>query len=261
MRGSCLDLMVQSRACNFPEQLTVFALIKTNDKNMPTIHNTGRLVGVLFLLIFIAGVATYQFLQAPLFSDDYLSAIASGSRQLIVSVVLGLFSGIASIVIASLLLPIFKKYNASLAYIYLAFCVFSSVSIAIDNISVLSLLDFSRLYVQELTGDTTILQLMGELLYERHWWTHYLSLLISCFPAFILYRALYLSQLVPRAISLFGMLAAALMFTEQLSSILGHSISMNMLLPMGLVQLFLPLWLIVRGFKVSEENTENVALR
>jgi hypothetical protein len=228
---------------------------------MLTIQNTGRLVGLLYLLIFIAGVSTYQFLQVSLFTDDYLSAIASSSQQVIVSVVLGLFSGLASIVIASLLLPIFKKFNVSMAYIYLAFCVFSSVAIAIDNISVVSLLDLSRLYVQELTGDTNILQLMGELLYERHWWTHYLSLLISCFPVFILYRVLYLSRLVPRVISIFGMLAAVLMFTEQLSSILGQSISMNMLLPMGLVQLFLPIWLIVRGFKVSEENTENVPLR
>ncbi len=202
----------------------------------------------------------YQFLQAPLFSDDYLSAIASGSQGLIVSVVLGLFSGLASIVIASLLLPIFKKYSVSLAYIYLSFCVFASIAIAIDSISVLSLLDLSRLYVQDVTGDTTMLQLMGELLWERHWWTHYLSLLVSCFPVFVLYLALYISRLIPRPISVFGMLAAILMFTEQMSSLFGHSISMDMLLPIGLVQLILPFWLMIRGFRLPVESTENVVL-
>jgi hypothetical protein len=38
------------------------------------------------------------------------------------------------------------------------------------------------------------------------------------------------------------------MFVEVLFSIFGNSISMNMMLPMGLIQLALPLWLIVKGF-------------
>jgi hypothetical protein len=42
------------------------------------------------------------------------------------------------------------------------------------------------------------------------------------------------------------------MFVEVLFSIFGQSISMNLMLPMGLVQLALPLWLIVKGFNSSE---------
>jgi hypothetical protein len=42
-----------------------------------------------------------------------------------------------------------------------------------------------------------------------------------------------------------------LMFIEILFSIFGNSISMNMLLPIGLIQLILPLWLIFKGFDSS----------
>ena len=43
--------------------------------------------------------------------------------------------------------------------------------------------------------------------YKKHWWTHYLSLLISCFPVFILYYTLYVSKLIPIGISIGGIIA------------------------------------------------------
>jgi hypothetical protein len=47
------------------------------------------------------------------------------------------------------------------------------------------------------------------------------------------------------------------MFVEVLFSIFGQSISMNLMLPMGLVQLALPVWLIVKGFSSPLLNAEN----
>jgi hypothetical protein len=46
------------------------------------------------------------------------------------------------------------------------------------------------------------------------------------------------------------------MFTEILFSIFGNSISMNMLLPIGLIQLIFPLWLIFKGLNSSVLETE-----
>lgn len=48
-------------------------------------------------------------------------------------------------------------------------------------------------------------------------------------------------------LSVIGICAALLMFIEILASILGNSISMNMLLPIGFIQLVLPFWLIFKG--------------
>ena len=117
----------------------------------------------------------------------------------------------------------------------------------IDNVSVLSMLELSKEYVNENQSSGTL----ETLVYKKHWWTHYFYLLISCFPVFVLYYALYLSKLVPRIISVFGIIAIILMFIEELSSIFGHGISMNMLLPIGLIQLILPVWLIIKGFNSS----------
>lgn len=216
---------------------------------------TGRIVGALLLFIFISGVIVFQVLQGPvLFSENYITSTSEHSNQIISSMVLGILSGIASVVIATLLLPIFKTYNVRLAYLYLAFCIINMISIMMDNISVASMLELSKAYVKN--GSTGDLGLLETLVSETHYWTHYFYLLISCFPVFVLYYTLYLYKLVPRLISIIGIIAVLLMFIEELSSIFGKSISMNMLLPMGLIQFILPFWLIFKGLYSRQPNAQ-----
>jgi hypothetical protein len=224
---------------------------------MKSNKKVGRLVGLLFLLIFVTGIAVYQFLQGTvLFSDDFLTATSAHSNEIIISTLLLFLSGMTSVVIATILLPVFKKHSITLAVLYLAFCILNFIAISVDNISVLAMLELSLEYSKNGTSSADTLNDLGKVFYKNHWWTHYLSLLISCFPVFILYCAFYVSKLIPKVISTFGIIAVILMFIEILFSIFGNSISMNMLLPIGLIQLILPLWLIIKGMKTSVLKTE-----
>ena len=208
----------------------------------------GRITGVLLLFVFVSGIIIFQFLQGSvLFSDNFLTTASENANQIISSILLGIFNGIASIIVATLLLPIFKRYSFTLAYLYLAFCILSFIAILIDNVSVVSMLELSKEYVQN--GNDNSMKILENLVYERHRWTHYFYLLISCFPVYILYYTLYVSKLVPRIISIFGLFAVMLMFTEEILSIFGYGQGMDMLLPMALIQLTLPLWLIFKGFR------------
>jgi hypothetical protein len=184
-----------------------------------------------------------------------LTTTSENSNKIISSTLLGIFSGIASIVIATILLPIFKRHSSNLAYLYFAFCILSFIAIMIDNVSVVSMLELSNEYVKN--GNDSSVKILEALVYQRHRWTHYFYLLISCFPVFILYYTLYLSKLVPRIISIFGIFAVILMFIEELLSIFGHGISMDMLLPIALIQLTLPLWLIFKGLNSPLLEKEN----
>jgi hypothetical protein len=219
-------------------------------------QKAGRVSGVLFLFAFISGVVVFQVLQGPvLFADDFITTTSEHSNQIISSALLGILSGLASIVIAIILLPIFKRYSYYVAFLYLAFCILNFIALMLDNVSVISMLELSNEYVANGNSDT--LQVIGNLVYEKHHWTHYMYLLISCFPVFVLYYGFFVSKIVPRVISIFGMFAALLMFIEILSSIFGNSISMNMMLPMGLIQLALPIWLMVKGFSSPELKAKN----
>ncbi|WP_424003648.1 DUF4386 domain-containing protein [Maribacter sp. IgM3_T14_3] len=223
---------------------------------MKSTNNVGRVTGLLFLLIFIMGILIYQFLQGPiLFSDDFLITAAPNANKLITSVLLGSLSGLFSITISALLFPVFKKYSTTLAVLYLAFSILDFVAISIDNTSVLAMLELSKAYVTNVEVNTSILETMAPIYSQKHWWSHYLSLLTSCFSVFVLYFAFYRTKLIPRVLSVFGIVAVLLMFIEILASILGDGISMNMLLPMGAIQLILPLWLLVKGLNTKGLET------
>ena len=128
----------------------------------------------------------------------------------------------------------------------------------IDNYSVLSMLEFSKEYVKVEGENSNSLELMKRLVYEKHWWSHFNYLLVSCFPVFVLYYTLFKSKLVPRIISVFGIFAVSLTFIEEVITFFGHGFGMNMLLPMALIQLTLPIWLIIKGFNPKSLTNNSI---
>jgi hypothetical protein len=216
---------------------------------MSSDQKTEKVAGVLFLIIFILGVTIYQVLQGDvLFSKDFLTKTSLHSNQIVLSTLVNFLSGILSIIISILLLPIIQKQSQRLAYLYISFCVLHFVGISVDNIASLSILELSQIYVESQITDLETLKITGAVFYKVHWRTHYISLLISCFPVFVLFYTLYFTRLIPRVISVFGVLAVILMLIEIVSSFLGYGISMNMMLPIAIIQLFFPIWLLIKGF-------------
>lgn len=216
----------------------------------------GRIIGVLFLLNFITGIVVYQFLQGPvLFGKNYLIDTSANANQIISSTLLGVFMGVNAIVISIILVPVFKKHNFNLALLYVTSCILYFIAICIDNSSVLSMLELSQEYVKNGNTNSTTYELMGNIYYKKHWWTHYFSLLISSFPVLILFYTFFVAKLIPRVLSGFGMLAATLLFVEIFLSLFGKGFGMNMMMPIGLIQLIVPLWLLFKGLKTEKEKT------
>jgi hypothetical protein len=220
---------------------------------MNTNKKTGRIAGALLLFIFITGITIFQFLQsAVLTSKDFVIATSENENQIILSTILGVFSGIASIIVAIILLPIFKKDHFNLAVLYVVFCAFNFVAIMIDNYSVLSMLEFSKASVNNTEEVSSFIKMMETVFFEKHIWTHYFYLLISCIPVFVLFTTLFVSKLVPRILSGFGIVAVIFMFIHILATIFGQNISSNMMMPIALIQLIFPFWLIFKGLKPSK---------
>ncbi|PHS54296.1 MAG: hypothetical protein COB01_01460 [Lutibacter sp.] len=218
--------------------------------------NKGKTVGILFLASIILGVVIYQILQGPiLFADDFLTATSDNKNHIITSTVLGLLNGLITIVIAVLMLPVFKQYNFSLTFLYLSFTIANFVMIAIDNVSVLSILELSLNHSKYEVDNVGVFGIIGELLYQKHWWTHYMSLLSSSFYMFTFYLLFYQSKLIPKFLSLFGLIAVSMMFIEILSSIFGQSIGIILMLPLGIAQLSLVVWLLIKGIN-QQNNTK-----
>ena len=217
--------------------------------------NKGRIVGILLMTSIVLGVVVFQILQGPiLFADDFLTATSDNKNAIITSTVLGLLNGVITMIIAVLMLPAFKQYNLSLSFLYLSFTIVNFVMIAIDNVSTLSILELSISHSKQEGVEGETFGVMSELLYRKHWWTHYMSLLSSSFYMFTFYLLFYQSKLIPKIISVAGLIAVSMMFTEILSSIFGQSIGMFLMLPLGIVQLSLVVWLLIKG--INQQNNK-----
>ncbi|QYR19298.1 DUF4386 domain-containing protein [Paenibacillus sp. sptzw28] len=59
---------------------------------------------------------------------------------------------------------------------------------------------------------------------------------------------LYRSRLIPRLISVFGLIGYASLLTSALLELFGYSPGMLLFLPGALFEILMPVWLIVKGF-------------
>jgi hypothetical protein len=126
-------------------------------------------------------------------------------------------------------------------------------------ITPLSLISLSQEYLKAEAPDAVYYQIAGTLsIAER---ASVVNLLIPIFfslGALLLYYSLYQTRLLPRFISVWGLVAAVLILTLNLLSTfgleLGMGISMIFALPIILNEIIMGIWLIAKGFNPSDVN-------
>lgn len=223
---------------------------------MNTSRKTSRIVGVLFLTAMVASLLGGGLVESILSAPDYLIAVSENETQVIIGVLLELINGIAVVGIGVLMFTILRQHNESIALGYLGFRIIESVFSSVIVISPLSLITLSQEYSKAGASDASYFQTVGALsIAER---ASVVGLLIPVFfslGALLFYYLLYQSKLLPRFISVWGLIGVALILTLNLLSALGLevgiSIGLIFALPIILNEIFLGIWLIVKGFSSS----------
>ena len=220
---------------------------------MNTSGKTARTVGALFLIsnvTFILGaiVLVESILGAP----DYLTLVSANRAQVILGVLLELINGIAYVGIAVLMFPVFKQRHESLALGYVGFRVIEFIMQIASDLSPLALLTLSEEFVSAGAPASSAFQAVGaSWLAERFWAFQMLSLIFGL-GALMFYYMLYQLKLIPRFISVWGLIGATAVLAntvlEMFELSLSPGIGLVLGLPMLLNELFLGVWLIVKGF-------------
>jgi len=183
------------------------------------------IVGLLFLastLTFMIGSNQIRF---------FLIDVSQNKSPLFLGVILEIICGFAVVGIGVLMFPILKLFNKRLALGYVIFRIIECSIIIVGGIYLLSLLEFMWKYEMIIFAFTAL----GGLIFS------YL---------------LYLSKLVPRYLSGLGIIGYLILFLGvvlDMFSIFNINVGAGMLLylPGGLFELFLPIWLFIKGFNSS----------
>ena len=223
---------------------------------MNTDRKTAIIVGVLFLLGF-AGAFGPVVVKPILDDPNYLIKIFENENTVMVGALLQLIMALACAGIAIGLYPILKKHNESLALGAVGFRIIENVFQIVAALALLSLLTLSQESVKADALAASAFQAAGASLHAVHFWS---ALVLGhfgfCLGALMYYYVFYRSNLIPRWLSGWGIVAIILhltgAFITMFTQIDPFSTSTYLLsLPIGLNELTLAGWLIVKGFNPS----------
>jgi len=218
---------------------------------MNTYRNTSISVGVLFIIGTVAGILSVVLTGPILNESNYLVEIFANENQIIIGAFLVLIMGFSLAMVPVLLFPIFKKYNEPLA---LGAVVFRGALEAATYIAIvicwLSLIVLSQEYVKAGTPAASHFQTLGILLQEAGEWFGYILSMVFSLGALMIYYLFYQSKLIPRWLSLWGLIGATLYLAQPLLAMFGSQFDV-LFAPLALQEMVLAVWLIVKGFNFN----------
>jgi hypothetical protein len=189
---------------------------------MKSIKKIAVIVGLLFL------VSTLTFMIGSNLIQSFLTDETQNKSPLILGVILEIICGVAVVGIGVLMFPILKLFNKILALGYVIFRAIECTIIIVGGIYLLSLL-------------------------KLMWKYEMIIFVFTALGGLIFSYLLYLSKLIPRYLSGPGIIGYAILFIGVALNMFGlinlnDGAGMLIYIPGGLFELFLPLWLFVKGF-------------
>ncbi|WP_287585572.1 DUF4386 domain-containing protein [Candidatus Borrarchaeum sp.] len=220
------------------------------------------IVGILFIIatvmLFIGGVFYNPILSSP----DYLDNAYPNRTIVIIGILLEFTIVPAILLIPVFLFPILKKHNEALALGYVGFRFLEAVLIIVIESFRLSLINVSQDYLNGGGMDASYFQNIGNAIQAMSDWTFSLYVIVFALGALILYFVLFTSELIPRIISAWGFIAAALMLIGTVIIMVGmfagiSEVELNLIfaMPIAVQEMVLAAWLILKGFNPSAINS------
>jgi hypothetical protein len=211
-------------------------------------------VGILFLTAMVGSlVGGVAFVEPYLSAANPLTAVAENQTQVVIGVLLELVNGIAVVGIGVLMYPIFRRHSRISAVGYLALRILEAVFCCLIVISPLALLALSQASFEPAVAEGIAALSIA----QRGAVSGLLIPVFFGLSAMIFYITLIKTNLLPRWITLWGLIGAVLilimnlLLTFQID--LGDA-AMLFALPIISNEIFLGFWLIIKGFNTKNQD-------
>lgn len=224
---------------------------------------TAKMVGILFILAAVSAVAGVLLYDPFLTSSDYLTKGSEYYNQVVLGAVMELILVISAVGTATIMFPLLRKYNETIALWHVCFRFLEAVVITIGIISVLALLTLSKEYVAGGATNIASYQASGTTLKAIHDWTFSLGPNFMLGINTMMYSYIfYKSKMVPRFIPILGMTGATLVFICALLVMFDVIDQVSLwggllALPVAANEMILAVWLIAKGFNESAIDSLN----
>ncbi|UKS28948.1 DUF4386 domain-containing protein [Paenibacillus sp. HWE-109] len=223
-------------------------------------RNSGRRTAVITGVLLIAGIVAGIFSVVPVIDGaDYLGEAFANENQVLLGAFFQLLMVVSYVGIPILMYPILSKLNKGLALGSVAFGIIAGAFIIIGVIILLLLLTLSHEFTKVGTLEISYFQTLGRLLQAGRDLVNHVATTLAFVLAMFLFNCLfYQTKLVPRWLSVWGVIGSALSILASLLFMIRFidldAAYMMLNMPIAFQQMVLAVWLIVKGFSRAEQD-------
>ncbi|RLE22369.1 MAG: hypothetical protein DRJ50_07775 [Actinobacteria bacterium] len=227
---------------------------------MKYFNGPAQRIGWLFVVATVAGVSGVVMMSSTLGDDDLLSAVHSNQGSLIIGEMLIFVMLVAMVGTAVLLAPILRNHSETLALSYVLARTLEVAMLSVGLVAGLLLVPLSWDVAAVGGADAASAAVLAESLKSASDWTGYLGAqMIFAISALVLNWAFLRNGLIPRWLSLWGLIGVPFMFASGLlvmfESLNSNAAMLNLLVvPLAAQEMVMAIWLIVKGFSDVTEH-------
>ena len=223
---------------------------------MSSDKSTPRFLGAAFLLQAIASLVSGLFLLQPLTESGNVSAImqafAANVVQARASIVGEMITAIGIVMLGALLYLTLKREDERIALVAMGLYLVEATILVVSRIPVFLLLLVSQ--EAGTAADPAYLQTLGRLFYESQDFGYSLHMVPFALGATLFYYLFFKSRLIPRWLSIWGLIAAPAALVGMVFVLFGFTVPIIVFLPNLPFELTIGVWLLVRGTPESSNT-------
>ncbi len=204
-----------------------------------------RIIGALFLAGFVVYGTGSVLVTSVVDGPDFLAGVEAQRTTL----ALGAFLMVATTAIdigkAVFVFPVLERRGRRTALAYLATMIFEMAMMTVGVLALLMIIPLAD-RADQIGGDTA--QALGSLAVDANETAYQVGQLSLAFGALFLCALLLRTGLVPRWLAVLGLAGYALHLTGAAAELFGLPLSLVLLVPGGIFEVTLAIWLLVKGF-------------
>lgn len=208
----------------------------------------------MYLAGFVVGIGGEALIQSILGAPDHLSMVSANSMTLTIGALLWLVAVVGDAAHGVLMFPILKQHNERIAVGYLAARIIDAIFIAIMVLFLLLQIPLGSEYVKAAAPDASYLHALSTVSVQASQYAYAMGMSTLGVSGLLLCSTLYSAKLVPRFVAVWGLLGYGIILCGMLSQIMGSGLGLVSSLPGGLWEVFIGVWLIVKGFNPVKAN-------
>jgi hypothetical protein len=223
----------------------------TVQKEMKPYRMTARIVGVVYLAGFVVGIGGQTLIQSVLTAPDHLATVSTNSMWLILGALLWLITVAGDAAHGVLMFPILKQHSERIAFGHYGARIMDAVFMAIMVLLLLLQIPLGSEYLKALAPDAFYLQALSAVSVQASQYAYQMGMMTLGIAGVMLCYTFYKTKLVPRWLAVWGLVGYTIIFGGMVSEMMGAGLGLASSIPGGLWEMFIGVWLIVKGFSSS----------